>query len=227
MSGPAANRGIAVLASGEGTNLQALIDAAARDALYGRIELVLSDRADAGALVRARAAGIPAVHLPPGDWPDRAAYDRALAALLAEHGIGLVVLAGFMRILDAEVVDGFAGRMLNIHPSLLPRHRGLHPHRKALAAGDRVHGATVHFVVPELDAGPSILQYRIAIQPWDNPASLSRRVREGEHFIYPLAVRWWLQGRLDCRDGQARLDGQPLAAPLVVTRDMAPVAVCA
>lgn len=223
MSAADAPGGVAVLASGEGTNLQALIDTAAREGLRDGIALVVSDRAEAGALVRARAAGIPAIHLSPADWSTRAAYDHALADLLAERQITLVVLAGFMRILEAEVVQRFAGRMLNIHPSLLPRHRGLDTHRRALEAGDRIHGSTVHFVEPELDAGPPILQYRIAVQPWDTPGRLAQRVRHGEHFIYPLAVRWWLQGRLDCTDGQAYLDGKPLAAPLVVTRDMAPI----
>ncbi len=222
MSAPEAKGGVAVLASGEGTNLQALIDAAARDGL-SRIELVVSDRGEAQALVRARTAGIPAIHLSPANWSTRAAYDQALADLLAERGIALVVLAGFMRILDADVVRRFAGRMLNIHPSLLPRHRGLRTHRRALETGDRLHGSTVHFVVPELDAGPAILQYRIAIQPWDTLTGLAERVRHGEHFIYPLAVRWWLQGRLSCTDGQAHLDGKPLVAPLVATRDMAPI----
>lgn len=210
---------LAVLASGEGTNLQALLDTGERGDLAGEISLVISDRAESGALQRARAAGIPALHLPARLHPSRSDYDQLLARSLHDHGADLVVLAGFMRILSDEMVQAFAGRMLNIHPSLLPRHRGLHTHRRALEARDAVHGASVHFVVPELDAGPAVLQFRCAVQPWDTQASLSARVRRGEHLIYPIAVKWYCQGRLRCRDEHVMLDDQPLRAPTVLTRD--------
>ncbi|MCC5868409.1 MAG: phosphoribosylglycinamide formyltransferase [Gammaproteobacteria bacterium] len=210
---------LAVLASGEGSNLQALLDAGERGNLPGEITLVISDRDGAGALQRARTAGIQALHLPPQAHPSRGDYDRLLARSLADHGTDLVVLAGFMRILSDELVQSFAGRMLNIHPSLLPRHRGLHTHRRVLEAREAVHGATVHFVVPELDAGPAVLQYRCAVRPWDNEASLAASVRRGEHLIYPIAVKWFCQGRLRCRDDHVLLDDQPLRAPAVLTRD--------
>jgi phosphoribosylglycinamide formyltransferase-1 len=219
MTGLQGSPGVAVLASGEGTNLQAMIDAAQRGELAGHICLVLSDRPDAGALVRARAAGIASLHLLPAAYASRAHYDQALAAALLESGASLIVLAGFMRILEAGMVRQFEGRMLNIHPSLLPRHRGMQTHRRMLEAGEHMHGASVHFVVPELDAGPVLLQYRIAVQPWDTEASLARRVRQGEHLIYPTAVRWCLQGRVRSNHASILLDGQPLLAPLVLTRD--------
>jgi phosphoribosylglycinamide formyltransferase 1 len=210
---------LAVLASGEGTNLQAMLDAVTRGDLPGRIALVISDRAEAGALARARAAGIEAEWLDPAEFPSRQACDEALAARLEHADISLVVLAGFMRILDPAVVQRFAGRMLNVHPSLLPRHRGLHTHRRVLEAGDHQHGATVHFVTPALDAGPGVLQFRMAVHSWDTPTSLAARVRAGEHVVYPLAVRWWLTGRLAWQNGAATFDGQPLHTPLVLTRD--------
>jgi len=219
VSRPGAVPRLAVLASGEGSNLQALLDAGERGNLPGEITLVISDRDGAGALQRARTAGIQALHLPPQAHPSRGDYDRLLARSLADHGTDLVVLAGFMRILSDELVQSFAGRMLNIHPSLLPRHRGLHTHRRVLEAREAVHGATVHFVVPELDAGPAVLQYRCAVRPWDNEASLAASVRRGEHLIYPIAVKWFCQGRLRCRDDHVLLDDQPLRAPAVLTRD--------
>ncbi len=210
---------LAVLASGEGTNLQALLDARDRGDLPGEIGMVISDRAAAGALARATAAGVPAMHLSPRDHARRGDYDALLARTLQEHGVTLVVLAGFMRILSDEMVQTFAGRMLNIHPSLLPLHRGLHTHRRVLAARERMHGATVHFVVPALDAGPVVLRYSCAVQPWDTEASLSARVRRGEHLIYPIAVKWFCQGRLRCVDGRVVLDGHPLRSAPVLTRD--------
>lgn len=210
---------LAVLASGEGTNLQALLDARERGELACDISVVISDRAESGALRRARTASIPAVHLSPRLHPSRGDYNQSLTRSLRHHGADLVILAGFMRILSDEMVQGFAGRMLNIHPSLLPRHRGLHTHRRVLEAREAVHGASVHFVVPELDAGPVVLQYRCAVQPWDSEASLTASVRRGEHLIYPLAVKWFCQGRLRCLDGRVLLDGQTLRTPPVLTRD--------
>lgn len=201
---------IVVLVSGSGSNLQAIIDAAARD-LPVEVRAVISNRADCFALERARRAGIPDIFVDPKTYPHRAAYDTALAEVIDGFSPGLVVLAGFMRILSAEFVQHYQGRLINIHPSLLPKYRGLDTHARCLAAGDKEHGATVHFVIPELDAGPIILQARVPVQPDDTPETLAARVLEQEHRIYPLAIRWFAEGRLSLRDGVAYLDQKPLS----------------
>jgi len=202
---------VVVLLSGSGSNLQAIIDAAQQD-LPVEIRAVISNRADAYGLERARLAGIPARLLNHTDYPDRQAFDAALRELIDSYRPALVVLAGFMRILSDDFVRHYEGRMLNIHPSLLPRHRGLDTHARALEAGDREHGATVHFVTPELDSGPIVLQARVAVEPSDSPESLASRVLEQEHLIYPQAIRWFAEGRLRLIAGQALLDGRPIAA---------------
>lgn len=202
---------IVVLVSGSGSNLQAIIDAARAD-LPVEIRAVISNRADAYGLERARLAGIPARLLDHKAYPDRQAFDAALRELIDSYRPALVVLAGFMRILSDDFVRHYEGRMLNIHPSLLPRHRGLDTHARALEAGDREHGATVHFVTPELDSGPIVLQARVAVEPSDSPESLASRVLEQEHRIYPQAIRWFAEGRLRLIAGQALLDGRPSAA---------------
>lgn len=207
---------VVVLISGEGTNLQALIDAAQSGALPVRIAAVFSDRGDARGLARARRAGIRAVHVGRTDYADRDAYERALADAVAGEAPAAVVLAGFMRVLHAAFLDRFAGRILNLHPSLLPKYRGLDTHRRVLAAGDAWHGATVHFVTEELDAGPAIIQYRIAVGADDTPESLAERVHRGEHAILPQAVGWLATGRLRLEDGKVMLDGDSLDGPVVV-----------
>jgi len=206
---------VAVLISGEGSNLQALLDAEQRGELGANIALVVSNRAGARGLERARSRGVPAEHLGAAGR-GRDDYDRALAALLAPYEPQLIVLAGFMRILSPAFVEQFAGRALNLHPSLLPAYPGLDTHRRVLEAGERWHGATVHFVTAELDAGPPIVQYRIAVRPTDTPDSLSARVHVGEHIILPKAVQWFAAGRLRLEDGSAMLDGQRLIRPVVV-----------
>jgi len=203
-----------VLVSGDGSNLQAIIDQVRRGALGLTLAGVVSDRPGVRALERAAAAGIPA-HLV-DHASDRPAFPGRLAATLAELQPDLVILAGFMRILPSEFVDQYRGRMLNVHPSLLPKYPGLHTYRRALEAGDREHGSTVHFVIPALDAGPGILQYRVPIHPGDTEASLRERVRAGEHLIYPRAIAWLAAGRVSLRDGAAWLDGERLAEPVVV-----------
>ncbi|HEY8522025.1 MAG TPA: phosphoribosylglycinamide formyltransferase [Gammaproteobacteria bacterium] len=210
---------LAVLVSGEGTNLQALIDAAASGALGGEVSLVASDRPAARGLERARQAGIEALALPPRGFRGRAAYDEALAAAVAEREPDLVVLAGFMRILGAPFLERFAGRILNVHPSLLPKYRGLDTHRRVLEAGDELHGASVHFVTAELDAGPLVIQYRLRVRPDDTPATLAERVHVGEHIILPRAAGWFLAGRLREEGGRAVLDGRPLDEPVIVEAD--------
>jgi phosphoribosylglycinamide formyltransferase-1 len=207
---------VAVLISGEGSNLQALIDAARADRLGASIVTVVSNRSAARGLERARAAGIEALHLPAARSQARSDYDAALASLLAAREPDLVVLAGFMRIIGPELVESFAGRMLNIHPSLLPKYPGLDTHRRVLEAGERRHGATVHFVTAELDAGPAIIQYRLEIGPGDTPETLAQRVHVGEHIILPRAVSWFSAGRLRLAGSSVMLDGRALHEPVAV-----------
>jgi phosphoribosylglycinamide formyltransferase-1 len=159
-------------------------------------------------------AGIPTVTLSKTEIADRAAYDRRLAELLAPYTPKLIVLAGFMRILSPQFVARFLGKMLNIHPSLLPKYPGLHTHRQALAAAEREHGATVHFVTEQLDGGPRILQARVPIEQNDDEKTLSARVQAAEHIIYPMAVRWFCSGRLAYKDASAWLDGIRLLEPV-------------
>lgn len=213
--GGSAGRAV-VLISGEGTNLQAFIDAVAAGDLALTIAAVVANRAAAPGLERARRAGIPAVAVPSAGHPDRAAYDAALAAEIRGHAPDLVLLAGFMRILGSAFVREFAGRMLNVHPSLLPAYRGLDTHRRVLAAGDPVHGCTVHFVTDELDGGPPVIQARVPVLPGDDAASLSARVQAAEHIIYPRAAGWLASGRLGLRDGAPELDGRALHEPVII-----------
>ena len=210
---------IAVLISGEGSNLQALIDAAHRGDLRAEIVAVVSNRAAARGLERARAAGIDARHLGAVRGQDRSEYDSKLTALLEPHRPDLLVLAGFMRILSPAFIERWGGRILNIHPALLPRHPGLDTHRRALEAGDRWHGATVHVVTPELDAGPAVLQYRLAVRADDTVESLERRVHAGEHLILPKAVAWFAAGRLRIVQPSVMLDGRSLTEPVVVDEE--------
>ena len=206
---------LAVLISGNGSNLQALIDAQQAGELQAEIRVVVSNRADAYGLTRAAMAGIETRVLSHRDFATRAHYDAALAELLRVFDPGLVVLAGFMRILTPDLVAGFHGRMFNIHPSLLPKYPGLNTHQRALDAGDTEHGATVHFVTEELDGGPAVLQARVPVLPGDDAERLAARVLAQEHRIYPLAVRWFAEGRLRLDDAnRVVLDGRALAAPV-------------
>jgi phosphoribosylglycinamide formyltransferase-1 len=210
---PVAGCNIVVLLSGAGSNLQALIDCLATTPdSPARIRAVIANRAEAGGLERARAAGIETAVLDHRDFADRAAFDGALAERIDGFAADLVVLAGFMRILSGDFVRHYQGRLLNIHPSLLPRHKGLHTHQRALDAGDREHGCSVHFVTEELDGGPLIVQAIVPVQAGDDAASLARRVHAQEHQLYPLAVRWFAEGRLSLGAQGAILDGQRLGA---------------
>jgi phosphoribosylglycinamide formyltransferase-1 len=213
---------VAVLISGEGSNLQALIDAATAGQLGASIVAVISNRAAARGLERARSAGIEALHLPASRGQERAEYDEALATVLRPRAPDLIVLAGFMRILGPKFVAAFAGRMLNLHPSLLPKYPGLDTHRRVLEAGDRWHGATVHFVTAALDAGPGIIQYRLPVRAGDTAESLAQRVHVGEHIILPRAVAWFAAGRLRLEHGSVMLDGRVLAAPVSVDEEGVP-----
>jgi phosphoribosylglycinamide formyltransferase 1 len=193
--------------------MRALIEAASKPPAF-TVAAVISDQAAAPGLLVARDLGVPAQALPPQPSEDRAAYDRRLAAAIAGFAPSLVVLAGFMRILSADFIAAFEGRILNIHPSLLPKFPGLHTHRRALAARDAEHGATVHFVTEQLDGGPPVIQARVAVGRSDDEASLAKRVQAQEHLIYPLAVHWFCEGRLRYRDGKAWLDGAALERPV-------------
>jgi phosphoribosylglycinamide formyltransferase 1 len=206
---------VAVLISGEGSNLKALLDAAHAGTLGADIALVLSNRSSARGLVRARDAGVPARYLG-GKDVTREAYDAALVTLLAEYSPDLLVLAGFMRILSPTFVARYEGRILNIHPSLLPGYPGLDTHRRVLEAHERWHGATVHFVTAELDEGPAVLQYRLPIRADDTVESLAARVHVGEHLILPLAVQWFGAGRLRLEEGSVMLDGARSPTPVIM-----------
>jgi len=205
---------IAVLASGRGSNLAALI--AARDAGTLPVEFVLvaSDKASAGALRLAESAAIPTLALNPKSYSDRPTFDRELFARIAASGAELLVLAGFMRVIDGAALAPWAGRIVNIHPSLLPKYRGLHTHRRALEAGDVEHGASVHYVTAELDGGPLIAQARLAIETGDDEETLARRLLPLEHRLLPAVVALIAARRLALTEAGVLLDGQLLRAPL-------------
>ena len=214
----AALRRIAVLISGRGSNLAALLAAEAAGQLSGSIVLVISNRGDAPGLAIAHAHGVATAVIDHGRR-DRASFDTDLAAAIERNACDLVVLAGFMRILTAAFVQRYAGRLINIHPSLLPTFAGLHTHRRALAEGVRIHGCTVHFVTADLDHGPIIGQGAVPVLPGDDESRLARRVLEVEHQVLPAAVRAWCEDRLVIDNGRVRVLGEVtsdgvLAAPL-------------
>lgn len=200
-------KNIVVLISGEGTNLQALISACERHRVKGKIAAVFSNNPEAGGLTRAQDAHIPTHVLSPTEEDDRVAFDAALADEIEKYQPDVIVLAGYMRILSAEFVTRFEGKILNIHPSLLPKYPGLHTHRQAMKNRDRLHGASVHFVTEALDGGPIVLQARVPIFNDDEEQDVKARVQTQEHTIYPLAINWLLEGRLKMKDSQAWLDG--------------------
>ncbi|WP_407646739.1 phosphoribosylglycinamide formyltransferase [Fluctibacter halophilus] len=201
---------IVVLISGNGSNLQAMIDQQAAGKLHGRIALVISNNGDAYGLNRAEDAGIETLCLDHRQFDSREGYDEALRQAIDNAGADLVVLAGFMRILTPEFVNHYAGRMLNVHPSLLPKYKGLNTHARALEAGDDEHGASVHFVTPELDGGPVVIQAKVPIFTDDTADELASRVQVQERSMYPLVVAWYCQGRLKMDNNKAYLDGQEL-----------------
>jgi phosphoribosylglycinamide formyltransferase-1 len=209
---------VVILISGRGSNLQAIIDCARKGALNVDIRAVLSNRPDADGLRVAQAAGIHTTVIDHTRYPERTSFEQALQAEIDRMQPGLVVLAGFMRLLTAGFVTHYHGRMVNIHPSLLPDLPGLNTHQRAIAAGHHEHGASVHFVSADMDGGPVLVQARVTIQADDTPASLAARVLELEHCIYPLAIQWFAERRIFLDDrGQIILDGTPLTRP----RDLA------
>lgn len=214
---------LAVLVSGNGSNLQAIIDSIDRGNLPAAVAVVISNREHAFGLERARRTGIATRVLRPRDQPDRLTYDRALMAIIDAFDPGLLVLAGYMRILTTEFVDHYAGRIMNVHPSLLPKFPGLHTHERAIASGDREHGASVHFVTADLDAGPVIIQGRLAVRDGDTPDALKQRVHEVEHRILPQAIKWFAEGRLSVSNGRVLLDGAARAEQGLVSERVATV----
>lgn len=207
---------VAVLISGSGTNLQAIMDCIAGDMLQAKIVSVISDRPKAFGLQRAASAGIEQQCVDYSRYSKRSDFDAAIAASLQANNPELIVLAGYMRILPAAIVLNYAGRMLNVHPSLLPAYPGLHTYARALAAGEQWHGSTVHFVTPELDAGPGIIQYRVRIRPGETERELRQRVQQGEYIIYPRAIQWFAQGRIQYSGDRVLLDGEALQQPVLV-----------
>jgi len=205
---------IAVLISGSGSNLQALIDHQQTHSDLYQIVLVISNKADAYGLQRAEKAGIEHTVIDHKLFTDRESFDAELQSVLDQCQVDLVVLAGFMRILTEGFTRHFLGRMLNIHPSLLPKYPGLHTHQRALDAGDKEHGLSVHFVTPELDGGPAILQAKVCIEDDDTVESLQNKVHQQEHLAYPLVVQWFAEGRLKFEDGQAWFNQNQLEKPL-------------
>jgi phosphoribosylglycinamide formyltransferase-1 len=204
------------LISGRGSNLQALIDACASPGYPARIGLVISNKADAYGLERAKAAGIPTCTVSHRDYPTREAFDAELDRHLRAAGVGLVCLAGFMRLLTDGFVSGWHDRMINIHPSLLPAFKGLHTHQQALDSGARFTGCTVHYVRPAMDEGPMIAQAAVPIHDDDTAETLGRRVLEQEHRLYPLAVRLIAEGRLTVHGNRVQVaESTPLPAPLI------------
>jgi phosphoribosylglycinamide formyltransferase-1 len=198
-------KNIVILISGRGSNMEAIVRALESERWPARIAAVISNKPDAKGLLFAQAHGIPTAVVDNKAYASREAFDAALQQTIDAFQPQLVVLAGFMRILTVPFVEHYAGRMLNIHPSLLPQFPGLHTHRQALAAGVAEHGATVHFVTAELDHGPSVLQARIRVLPGDTEASLAERLLEHEHQLYPRAVRLFVEDRLSIEDGAVRI----------------------
>jgi phosphoribosylglycinamide formyltransferase 1 len=222
-SSPAEQRArLAVLISGAGSNMLAIAAACRSGQIPADIVKVIADVPEAGGIAKARALGLDAEVIDRRGFtsdgaPSRAAFEAALAACIDASAADFIVLAGFMRILSADFTGRYSGRLLNIHPSLLPRHKGLDTHARALAAGDREHGASVHFATAELDGGPVIAQAVVPVLQGDAVAALSGRVHAGEHILYPMVIEWLTRGRLRWNGGNPTLDGAPLVAPVRIS----------
>lgn len=199
------------MVSGNGSNLQAIIDDISQQKINAKIVAVIANQESAFGLVRAKNAGIPAIFIDHNSFANRQEYDAKLASCIDEYSADLIVLAGFMRILTPEFVEHFSGRMLNIHPSLLPKYKGLHTHQRAIDAKDKEHGASVHFVTPELDGGPVVLQSKVPVFEQQETQELADRVQQQERQMYPLVIKWFCEQRLKMIDNKAVLDNQILA----------------
>ena len=206
---------LAILISGRGSNMATIARECLQKRIAATVDVVISDRPDVAGITTARDLGLQAHVVSWKAAAGRAAFELALSQSIAAHSPDLVVLAGFMRVLSTPFVEQYAGRMINIHPSLLPKYTGLHTHRRALEADDTVHGASVHFVTPELDGGPLILQSRVPVKAGDTESTLAARVQATEHVIYPRVVEWIADGRLKWNEGHPLLDGKALNEPVV------------
>lgn len=205
-------KSIVVLVSGNGSNLQAILDQITNGKINGQVQAVIANKADAYGLQRAERAGVPAVLLKHTDFTNRDAYEQALQSEIDRFNPDLVVLAGFMRILGSDFVNHYAGRMLNIHPSLLPKFKGLNTHQRALEACESEHGASVHFVTAELDGGPVVIQSKVPVFDDDNADTLAERVQQQERQMYPMVIGWFCDNRLLMKEGHAWLDNKKIAA---------------
>ena len=205
-------KNVVILISGRGSNMEAIVGAG----LPAKVAAVISNRADAAGLKFAARSGIPGNVVDEREFSSRGAFDAALEAAIEQHSPDLVALAGFMRILGGDFVRYYSGRMVNIHPSLLPAFPGLHTHRRALQEGVKLHGCTVHFVTPQVDHGPIIAQAAIAVHARDTETTLAARVLHQEHRVYPLAIRWFVEGRLAVENGIVRVDGSDARQALLV-----------
>ena len=214
---PGAPLMLVVLISNQGSNLQAIIDAIANQEIHARILAVVSNNAHAPGLRRAKNAGIPTAVTERADFATRKDFDRRLLQLVRDYDPGLVVLAGFMSILDDAFVEHFDGRLLNVHPSLLPKYPGLNTYRRVLAAKDSVHGCSIHFVSSRVDGGPVVAQSEVPIRADDDEISLSAKVQAMEHKLYPMVIDWFARGELRCRHEEIMLDGKLLGKPKTIT----------
>ena len=212
---------VAVVISGRGSNMEAITRAGQQPGSGYRVVRVIADRPEAGGLAKAAALGVPTAVVPIKSFADRAAFETALHAQIAGSGAELVALAGFMRILSPQFVGKLEGRLLNIHPSLLPNYKGLDTHARVLAARETHHGASVHYVTPELDGGPVVMQGRLRVRAGDTPETISARVHALEHIIYPHVCSLIAAGRVEWRRGSVYFDGEPLVAPLLEESDAA------
>ena len=212
---------VAIVISGRGSNMEAITRAGQQPGSGYRVVRVIADRPEAGGLAKAAALGVPTAVVPIKSFADRAAFETALHAQIAGSGAELVALAGFMRILSPQFVGKLEGRLLNIHPSLLPNYKGLDTHARVLAARETHHGASVHYVTPELDGGPVVMQGRLRVRAGDTPETISARVHALEHIIYPHVCSLISAGRVEWRHGTVYFDGAPLAGPLIEENDAA------
>jgi phosphoribosylglycinamide formyltransferase-1 len=210
---------LAILISGRGSNMEAVAKACRDHRIAASVAVVIADHAEAGGLAVARELGIETAVVSRKALPDRAAFERGLIEQIEAHRAEIIVLAGFMRVLSPEFTSRYEGRLINIHPALLPNHKGLHTHARVLEAGDREHGASVHFATAELDGGPVVLQSRIAVRPAESERELATRVLRTEHLILPKVIGWLADKRLTWRDGKGWLDGRALETPVVENFD--------
>ena len=204
-------KSIVVLVSGNGSNLQAIIDDISQQKINAKVSAVIANQETAYGLIRAKDAGIPAIYIDHKSFANREEYDAKMASCIDEFAPDLIVLAGFMRILTPTFVEHYQGKMLNIHPSLLPKYKGLDTHQRAIDAGDIEHGASVHFVTPELDGGPVVLQSKVPVFDQQDAHELAERVQQQERQMYPLVIKWFCENRLKMIDNKAQLDNQVLA----------------